>query len=122
MTATRHYRLTCRGNTRPVREALKARGWKWDPATQSWYMMLVEAHARRIWDGDEVFRRGLGGQKKGCQLVLDGQIVWTSQTYQATPASGGSGGSTGRDLYNCDARGNWAAGAQIPGSCPDDRI
>ena len=125
MTATRTYRLTCRGNTQPAKESLKARGWKWNPTAKHWYLILVAAHAQRIIDGDDEFFRGLGGHKKGCQLCLDGNVVWTSKTFGESAAPQ----TTSRTVpdqdgygWNVDAAGNPVRTQAIPGSSPDDRV
>lgn len=126
MTRTREtHRLVCEGDTRPAKESLKARGWKWDQAAGHWWMGLVDAHAARV-PSDEAFFRGLGGHKKGCRLVLDGVEVWRSKTYGQTQAQPTTPPARMPDAdgmgWNCDAAGNYAAGARIPGSDPNDRI
>jgi hypothetical protein len=89
-------------------------------------MMLVEAHAQQIREGDAAFLRGLGGQLKGCRLCLDGIEVWRSKTYvdqtvgttstvRRMPDPDGFG-------WNCDANGNRVASQGIVGSAPDDMI
>jgi hypothetical protein len=120
-----NHRLTCDGNTKPCKESLKDRGWKWDAAAGHWYMMLVDAHARLIIDGDDEFFRGLGGHKKGCRLTLDGVVRWTSKTYGA-PAGEGAKDVRLPDPdgfgWNCDQAGNLVSTRRIPGSAPDDMI
>lgn len=123
VTAT--HELTIRGETRPAKEALKAAGWKWEPARQLWSMMLVDAHAARIVAGDAEFRRGLKADRKGCQVHLDGEVVWTSKTF-GTPPPAAPATDAGPDQdgfgWNTDGHGNAVRSRQIPGSAPNDRI
>ena len=119
------HKLTCDGDTRPWKESLKARGWKWDPAAGHWYMMLVDPHAQMIVDGQDDFFRGLGGHKKGCRLTLDGIVRWTSKTYGAAasePAKDSRQPDADGFGWNCDAAGNLVSTRRIPGSAPDDMI
>lgn len=126
MTKTATYRLTCSGNTRQWKESLKSRKWTYDPASQTWYKMLVEVHADRVRNRDAEFIRGLGGQLKGCRLCLEGIEVWRSKTYveaAVTPrvASGRHADADGFG-WNCDAAGNRVSTTHIRGSAPDDMI
>lgn len=117
------HRLVMTGDTRPSKEALKARGWKWQPGQLCWTMGLVDAHAARLVAGDMEFLKGLNGMRKGCQVTLDGQVIWTSKTYgpatvtqpvaSRVPDQDGMG-------WNCDQFGNRVAGRAICGSAPDD--
>jgi hypothetical protein len=121
-TAT--YKLTCSGNTRPVKDTLKARKWTYDPASQTWYLRLVAAHADRVRAGDSEFLKGLGGNLKGCRLCLEGGEVWRSKTFVSPAVGSGKADQYGyqRDAYNRDANGNAVFSAAIPGSDPNDRI
>ena len=118
------YKLTCSGNTRDVKETLKARKWTYDPASQTWYMRLVAAHADRVRNGDAEFLKGLGGQLKGCRLCLEGAEVWRSKTFAAPAVTAGKADQYGyqRDADNRDANGNAVFSRPIPGSDPNDRI
>lgn len=122
--AEKTYKLTCSGNTRAVKETLKARKWTYDPASQTWYMRLVAAHADRVRNGDAEFLKGLGGQLKGCRLCLEGVEVWRSKTYAEAGQAASKSDDYGyqRDEYNRDATGNAVFSRAIPGSDPNDRV
>lgn len=121
------HRLVMIGDTRPSKEALKARGWKWQPGQLCWTMGLVDAHAARLAAGDIEFLKGLNGMRKGCQVTLDGQVIWTSKTYAgpataAQPAQPVASRVPDQDGigWSCDQFGNRVAGRAIRGSSPDD--
>ena len=120
------YCLSCSGNTRQWKESLKARNWKYDPSSQTWYLRLVKAHADRIRSKDEAFLKGLGGNLKGCRLCLEGIEVWRSKTYVAANAQPARNATRQPDPdgfgWNCDAHGNPVSSRVIPGSAPDDMI
>lgn len=118
------HKLTMTGDTKPSRDALKARGWKWNPEKGHWWMSLVDAHAERILAGDDEFLRGLNGTRKGCQVRLDGVVVWTSKTYAQPVATQPRSQYADQDGYgwNCDQFGNAVAAKRIPGSAADDMI
>ena len=124
MSKTIKYRLTCSGSTFQWKETLKARRWSYDPASKTWYVMLVEAHAERVRAGDADFLKGLGGQLKGCRLCLDGIEVWRSKTYEnaAVPSKADRHPDQDGFGWNCDAAGNRVASVAIAGSSPDDRV
>lgn len=112
--------LVIRGDTRPAKEVLKKAGWTWNSVAQHWFMRIVTAHADRIRGGDTEFAHGsLKLNRKGCQVTLDGIIVWTSKTFVAATPEAPIGGDHGNC---CDGHGNPVATKKIPGSAPDDRI
>ena len=118
------YKLTCSGNTQPAKESLKARGWKWLPEARCWYKLVSAEDANKICGGDAALLKTFGGHKKGCRLVLDGRVVWTSDTYATTepkPQAPRRSPHAG-DQYAHDAHGNHVPGIRIPGSAPDDTI
>lgn len=123
--ATTTYLLVIRGDTRPAKEVLKKAGWTWNPQAQHWFMRLVPAHAERVSAGDTEFMyKSLYINRKGCQVTLDGVVVWTSKTFAAAPGQPAKLANADQDGFgwNADAAGNNAAGQVIPGSSPDDRI
>lgn len=120
MSATKAtHLLVIRGDTKPAKEVLKKAGWTWNPDAQHWFMRLVPAHAERVRANDTEFMfDSLRLNRKGCQVTLDGIVVWTSKTFGSpTPDAPIRG-----DLDNCDAHGNPVKSERIPGSAPDDRI
>jgi hypothetical protein len=111
--------LVIRGDTRPSKEVLKKAGWTWSPEGGHWYMRLVPAHAERVRANDTSFMyESLKLNRKGCQVTLDGSVVWTSKSFGGAKAEAPIPG----DIDNCDAHGNRVASSRIPGSAPDDRI
>ena len=118
------HRLSCIGDTRPAKDSLKARGWRWDATAKNWHKLLSDAEASRIIAGDDAFFRGLGGHKKGCQLLLDGIVRWTSKTFvgYAAPQPAGTRADQDGCGWNTDAAGNPVAAQKIPGSAPGDMI
>lgn len=117
MTTTTHL-LVIRGDTRPAKEVLKKAGWTWNPDAKHWFMRLVPAHAERVRNGDTEFaHKSLKINRKGCQVTLDGIVVWTSKTFGCRAEA-----PIPSDLDNCDAHGNPVVTKRIPGSAPDDRI
>lgn len=116
-TMTTKTRLTCTGDTYSHRVALKDAGWKWDSSRQTWYTLIDSTDASRILAGEKDLLKGRGGQRVGCQLWIDGRVVWTSKTFQAASHVDQDGFG-----WNCDAHGNAVAGTRIPGSSPDDMV
>lgn len=113
---TKRFMLVIRGNTKPIKEELKRKGWRWNAQAKNWMRWVDEAHAERIRNGDDEFLRGLGGRKKGCCTTLQGIEVFRSKTFgESQPDQDGFG-------WNSDQFGNPVASKKIPGSCPDDRI
>ena len=117
-------KLIISGDTRPAKETLKKAGWTWDSAAKVWWMDLVAAHADRVRQGDTEFsHKSLKINRKGCQVTLDGVVVWTSKTFGvAAETHAGDSYNPAGDSYNHDAFGNFVAAQKIPGSSPDDRI
>ena len=121
--------LVIRGETKPAKEVLKKAGWTWNPGAQHWFMRIVPAHADRVRANDTEFMFGsLRMNRKGCQVTLDGSVVWTSKTFGSKTFGSKTFGSETTDapipgdLDNCDAYGNPVMSKRIPGSAPDDRI
>lgn len=127
IAAGKKCKLTIGGNTKAVKESLKAKGWRWDPDAQNWYQWLVPAHAQRVIDANGVHAAdpglfdGIGGHKKGCEMQLEGERLWASKTYGGASYAGGSY-NPDPEGFNRDSRGYHVPTKQIPGSAPDDRI
>jgi len=119
-----YYRLTCQGNTRDVKDTLKARHWKYDASAQNWHKQITAADRAKIIGGDKEFLKTFGGCLKGCRLVIESTIVWASATYAERPQAAANGKAPDQDGmgWNCDAAGNRVATQRIPGSAPDDMI
>jgi len=113
--------LVIRGDTKPAKEVLKKAGWTWNPEAQHWFMRLVPAHAERVRNDKEFREDSLRCNRKGCQVTLDGEVIWTSKTFQESTSPVADTPIPG-DVYNCDAHGNYVRSTRIPGSAPDDRI
>lgn len=113
--------LIIRGDTKPAKEVLKKTGWKWNPDKGYWWMRLVTAHAERVLAGDESFMKdSLKMNRKGCQVTLDGVVVWTSKTFgeaTETPKP-----THHHDEHTVDSRGYNVRTQKIDGSAPDDRV
>ena len=110
-------RLVIRGETKAIKDALRARGWRYDPATRTWSMDLVAAHADRVRNGGEdriEFIRGLNGFKKGVQVTLDGEPVFTDGGYAAAnPAANPGGGDVARTRTSGSREGAPRVGAPL---------
>lgn len=116
-------KLRIEGDTKPHREMLKARGFKWNPEQGRWWCDVTDWQAARLIDeatrSEEFDPMQLA--KNGCRVTVGSVVIWQSETYGASPDSPQTGSVVIRDEYALDAHGNYRPGKQIPGSAPDDR-
>lgn len=115
-------KLRIEGNTKPQKEMLKARGFRWNPEQGRWWCDITDWQAARLIDeatrAEELDPMKLN--KKGCRVTVGDVVIWQSTTYgiEVAPVSEPH---VVRDEYACDAHGNYCPGGQIHGSAPDDR-
>jgi len=115
-------KLRIEGDTKPHKEMLKARGFKWNPEAGRWWCDVTDWQAARLIDeatrAEEFDPMKLN--KKGCRVTVGDVVIWQSKTYGVDVSETGKTDVI-RDEFAHDSQGNYCPGKQIPGSAPDDR-
>ena len=110
--------LRIEGDTYQHRKTLISSGYKWNAEKKRWYQELSDSMAAKVRAGDKHWMyEVLNVNLKGCQATLGGEVIYTSKTYAAAQSQPKP---VARDVYACDAAGNYCGGPVIPGSAPDD--
>lgn len=115
-------KLVIKGKTFECKNALKSAGFHYVSHAKNWAKEVSTELAQQIKTDAISTLKSMGILKKGCQAILDNQIVWTSKDYAETPQRGNMYRDQDGLGWNNDAAGNHVASKVIPGSSPDDRI
>jgi hypothetical protein len=118
------HELRVTGRTREIKETLKARGYRWEPASKSWARRITEAEADAIRNTEtrDDALRVLRARFKGCVVYLcyagtTGDVVYRSPSALAT-----AGRTVVPGTDYCDAAGNYIGGTAVSGSAPEDMV
>jgi hypothetical protein len=117
-------KVTVSGDTKSRREGLKKRKFQWSPTQQHWWLWLSDTHSGYLLDEatrDEYLDR-LDYRLRGCQVAVDGVVVYTSPSYADLPAVPAYHSAAAEGSDNRDAYGNYVPARRVTGSSPDDLV